>query len=336
MKSGKRLTIPFINRWNKACQTAFEELREKLTTAPVLTFPDFSKPFRLETDASQEGLGAVLSQEHDGKYHVIANARLRPTERNMDNYSSMKLEFLALKWAVTEKFRSYLLEAEFEVLTDNNPLSHLETAKLSAVEQRWASQLALFNFKITYKPGKNNQNADALSRMPSKPQTVTEKPEAALVSTSSGTTTLATLAMSAQVPPEITAANQDETYLVQLERQAVSFIPEDEVSMMILDIKRTLQLIRTCFYWPRIHADVEKWIKCCERCTLAKMPQPRIRTPMGSLLASQPLEVLVVDFTVLEPATDGRENVLVMTDVFTKFTHTVPTRDQKAATTVES
>ena len=100
-------------------------------------------------------------------------------------------------------------------------------------------------------------------------------------------------------------------------------------------IERTLQLIRTRFYWPRTHADGEKWIKCCERCTLAKMPQPRIRTPMGSLLASQPLEVLAVDFTVLEPATDGRENVLVMTDVFTKFTYAVPTRDQKAATTAK-
>lgn len=67
------------------------------------------------------------------------------------------------------------------------------------------------------------------------------------------------------------------------------------------------------------------------------MPQPRIRTPMGSLIhpTAQPLEVLAVDFTVLEPATDGRENVLVMTDVFTKFTHAVPTRDQKASTTAK-
>ena len=68
----------------------------------------------------------------------------------MENYSSMKQEFLALKWAVTEKFRSYLLGAEFEVLSNNYPLSHLETAKHGALEQRWAFQLALFNFKITY------------------------------------------------------------------------------------------------------------------------------------------------------------------------------------------
>ena len=98
-------------------------------------------------------------------------------------------------------------------------------------------------------------------------------------------------------------------------------------------IERTLHLLRTRYYWPGMYADVEQWIKHCERCT--KMSQPRVRTPMGSLLASQPLEVLAVDFTLLELASDGRENVLVMTDVFTKFTHAVPTRDQKASTTAE-
>lgn len=100
-------------------------------------------------------------------------------------------------------------------------------------------------------------------------------------------------------------------------------------------MERTLELIRTRFSWPRVHADVENWIKCCERCTVAKMPQPRICTPMGSLLAVQPLEVLAVDFTVLEPATDGHENVLVMSDVFIKFTHALPTRVPKAQTTAK-
>ena len=132
-------------------------VKRKAYHRPSTCFADFSKPFRLETDESQE---------NDGKYRVIAYAsrRLRRTERNIDNYSSMKQEFLALKWAVTEKFRSYLHGAEFEVLSNNYPLSHLETAKLGALEQRWASRLALFNFKITYKPGKSNQNADVLSR----------------------------------------------------------------------------------------------------------------------------------------------------------------------------
>ena len=65
------------------------------------------------------------------------------------------------------------------------------------------------------------------------------------------------------------------------------------------------------------------------------MPNPKIRPPMGNLLATKPLEILAIDFTILEPATDGRENVLVMTDVFTKFTCAVPTRDQKAITTAK-
>ena len=83
----------------------------------------------------------------------------------MQNYSSRKLELLALKWAVTEKFRSYLLGTEFVVYTDNNPLSHLQSAKLGAVEQRWAAELALFNFKMKYRPDRVNGKADALSRV---------------------------------------------------------------------------------------------------------------------------------------------------------------------------
>lgn len=76
----------------------------------------------------------------------------------------MKLEFLALKWAMTEKFREYLLGQKCIVFTDNNPLSHLASAKLGATEQRWAAQLAVFDFEIRYRPGKSNSNADALSR----------------------------------------------------------------------------------------------------------------------------------------------------------------------------
>lgn len=88
---------------------------------------------------------------------------LRKAERNMQNYSSMKLEFLAPKWAVNDKFRDYLLGNKCLVFTDNNSLSYYQSAKLGAVEQRWASQLAAFDLEIRYKPGKANGNADALS-----------------------------------------------------------------------------------------------------------------------------------------------------------------------------
>ena len=85
----------------------------------------------------------------------------------MHNYSSAKLELLALKWAVTEKFRDYLLGSKFTVYTDNNPLAYnIQTSKLGASQIRWLSKLALFNFIIIYRSGKTNQAADALSWHP--------------------------------------------------------------------------------------------------------------------------------------------------------------------------
>ena len=83
------------------------------------------------------------------------------------NYSAHKLEFLAPKWAVTERFHEYLYGGEFEVYTDNNPLTYvLTTAKLDATGQRWIASLANYNFKIHYPSGKTNIDADALSRIP--------------------------------------------------------------------------------------------------------------------------------------------------------------------------
>ncbi len=105
---------------------AFAQLKENMTHAPVLKNADYEKQFVVETDASFEGLGAVLSQEYEGKLYPVAYASrgLRKSERNMSNYSSRKLELLALKWVVTEQFKNYLVGGKFVVLTDNNPLVH--------------------------------------------------------------------------------------------------------------------------------------------------------------------------------------------------------------------
>ena len=87
----------------------------------------------------------------------------------MHNYSSMKLELLGLYWAVTVKFRDYLIGSKFIVYTDNNPLSYLQsTAKVGATEMRWVADLSLFDFTIQYRYRSrcSNRNADALSRKP--------------------------------------------------------------------------------------------------------------------------------------------------------------------------
>uniref|UniRef100_A0A3P9IJU1 Gypsy retrotransposon integrase-like protein 1 n=1 Tax=Oryzias latipes TaxID=8090 RepID=A0A3P9IJU1_ORYLA len=99
--------------------------------------------------------------------------------------------------------------------------------------------------------------------------------------------------------------------------------------------ERTVKLLKDRCFWVGLYEDVDKWISNCERCLLSKMPQPKINAPVQAFMASRPLEVIAVDFTVLEPASDGRENVLVVTDVFTKFTQAFPTKDQKADTTAK-
>ena len=93
-------------------------------------------------------------------------------------------------------------------------------------------------------------------------------------------------------------------------------------------IERTVNLIRERCFWVGMYDDIESWVKNCQRCILTKMPQPKIQAPVKAFLASRLLEVVAVDFTVLEKASDGRENVLVITDVFTKFTQAYPTREE--------
>ena len=155
--------------WLPAHQAIINTFVDELSNPPVMAYPDFDRPFILHTDASQEGLGAVLYQQQEGKLRVIAygSRTLTPAEKNYHLHSG-KLEFLALKWAITDHFRHYLLYAKhFTVYTDNNPLTYiLSTAKLNAIGHRWVGELSDFNFNIRYRPGRMNGDADALSRMP--------------------------------------------------------------------------------------------------------------------------------------------------------------------------
>ena len=150
---------------------AFNHLKAACLQAPILSFPDFTKLFLLETDASGRGLGAVLSQKQaDGRYHLIAYAS-RVMNETEQRYHSNKQEFLALKWAVTEQFHKYLSpyrknRNEFVVCTDNNPLTYIfSSANLDAAGQQRVARLVSHNFSLEYQKGKDNTVADFLSRM---------------------------------------------------------------------------------------------------------------------------------------------------------------------------
>ena len=163
----RRKPVDIGDRWNDSHQKAFDCIREALVTAPVLAYPRYGEEFLLETDSSNSGLGAVLYQYQDGQKRIIAYASrgLRNGECNRANYSSKKLELLALKWAC-EHFRDTLIGSRFVVCTDNNPLTHImNTKKLSALEQRWVNALSAFDFEIKFKSGATNIGADTLSRI---------------------------------------------------------------------------------------------------------------------------------------------------------------------------
>ena len=149
-----------------AAVVAFQELKLKCMTAPVLAFADFHKPFLLETDTSGDGLGAILSQkQEDGCYHPVAYTS-RSLKGGELRYHSSKLEFLTLKWAITEQFRKYLQYQPFRVKTDNNPVTYvMSTPNLDAIGHCRVASLAGFNFTIEYLQGADNKVANALSRV---------------------------------------------------------------------------------------------------------------------------------------------------------------------------
>ena len=153
--------------WHEQCRKAFDTLKDLYTSTPILAYADYKKEFQLHTDACEKGLGGVLYQkDENGLQRVIAYASrsLSHTERN---YPAHKIEFLALKWAVTDRFHEYLYGGKFDVFTDNNPLTYILTsAKLDACGQRWVASLANYDFRLFYKTGKSNVEADALSRIP--------------------------------------------------------------------------------------------------------------------------------------------------------------------------
>lgn len=165
-KDDVTLKTPFGDKWTATCQQAFETIKHHLTTTPVLGYADLSAPFEVHTDASGFGLGAVLYQRQEDSLKVIAFAS-RGLTKSEANYPAHKREFLALKWAVTDKFHDYLYGTEFTVVTDNNPLTYvLKSAKVDAMGYRWLAALAAYNFSIKYRPGVDMTDADALSRLP--------------------------------------------------------------------------------------------------------------------------------------------------------------------------
>uniref|UniRef100_A0A453DET6 Reverse transcriptase/retrotransposon-derived protein RNase H-like domain-containing protein n=2 Tax=Aegilops tauschii subsp. strangulata TaxID=200361 RepID=A0A453DET6_AEGTS len=149
--------VPFV--WTDTTKTAFQVLKQQLISAPVLALPDFQQRFIIETDASDRGIGAILQQQ--GHPIAFMSKALSPRYQGLSTYEK---EYLAIVVAV-DQWRPYLQHAEFDILTDQKSLTHLEEQRLTTPWQQKAfTKLLGLRYRIRYKKGVENTGADALSR----------------------------------------------------------------------------------------------------------------------------------------------------------------------------
>ena len=150
--------------WTTECEQAFQTLKTLISSAPVLQYPRFDREFIVQTDASDVGVGVVLSQlDGDGvkKPVAFASQSLSPRERN---YSTTEKEAYAIVYALRH-FRVYLLGRQFKLVTDHKALTWLHSMEPKGCLARWVMELQEFQFSIEHRPGRRHANADALSRL---------------------------------------------------------------------------------------------------------------------------------------------------------------------------
>lgn len=154
--------------WTSECQNAFDTLKIALTTSPILGFPLPGLPFTLDTDASDRAVGAVLSQNQDGKERVIAYMS-KTMNRHEQSYCVTRKELLAVVTAL-RKFHPYLYGQKVLLRTDNAAVSWVRSLKNPTGQTvRWLQEIETYDLTVTHRPGRSHQNADALSRNPCKP-----------------------------------------------------------------------------------------------------------------------------------------------------------------------
>lgn len=149
--------------WGEPHERAFESLKQAISHPPILRLPKVSETFVLQTDASNEGLGAVILQEEEGFNHPIAYGSRKLLQRER-NYSTVEKECLAIVFGI-QKFHNFLYGQEFILETDHQPLKYLnQTEFQNGRVMRWALALQPYRFTIRYIKGSQNVGADFLSR----------------------------------------------------------------------------------------------------------------------------------------------------------------------------
>ena len=277
-----------VFHWSAECQATFDKLKTLLTTSPITAFPEFSQAFRLYTDASTAGLGAILAQVHDGKECIICCAS-RALNQAEKAYPATKLECLAIVWAVA-KFRPYLMAMPFEVFTDHYALQWLKTMRTgSALLHRWSAALEEYDFTIRHRPGKDQTHVDGLSRLPVGP-----------------------------APPEDTLLHVQ----VQTEEEAQKLAQELH-SATHLGGQALWKLFSDRYSYKAGRRLCIEVAQSCPQCQLGSDYGHRLKTT-GTIQSQGPWDMLSVDIAGPLPANHRHEFLIVFVDCYSRYTILVP------------
>lgn len=339
-------------QWNQEQEQAFDTLKNCLTQAPVLTCPDFTRPFILQTDASDRGIGVALIQNHSDGDHVIAygSRTLTATEKK---YSVTEKECAAIVWGI-EKMRPYLEGYHFTVVTDHQSLKWLHSMKSpSGRIARWAMYLQQFSFDIKYRKGVLNKIADALSREPLSTSNKEEELDPLCIVDGAPFTCPWYAAKKAAVLANPKAfpdycirndrlyrhffdvSDSTETEFSDPWKLCVPKPMRDQVmkenhdlpTAGHLGIAKTSARIALRYYWPGMFRDTAKYVRSCFSCQKYKTLQSQLPGKMHPSKNSAPWDTVSTDLIGPLPRSSRQNSYLVMfQDRFTKWTVCRPIR----------
>ncbi|KAH9753791.1 Endonuclease [Citrus sinensis] len=315
--------------WSEECQRAFEELKKAISEEPVLALPDHTKPFEVQTDASNFAIGGVLTQE--GLPIAFESRKLNDTERR---YTVQEKEMTAIIHCL-RVWRHYLLGSHFTIMTDNVATRYFQTQKkLSPKQARWQDFLAEFNYRLEYKLGKANVVADAPSRKAELATLSMSQPKSDIVSRIKEGLQQDPLAkdlLEKVLEGKTRRFWQEECIL--LTKGDRLFVPRwgnlrKEVIKECHDskwaghpgIERTTALVQASYFWPHMRDDIEAYVRTCLVCQQDKVDH---QLPAGLLeplpLATRPWESVSMDFITSLPKSEGCGSIMVIVDRYSKY-----------------
>ena len=327
--------------WSEACQGAFIDLKQVLVKDPVLALPDLSKPFEVQTDASDFALGGVLMQE--GHPVAYESRKLSEAERK---YTAQEKELLAVVHCL-RNWRHYLLGSRFVVKTDNTAVSHFLTQpKLTPKQGRWQELLAEFDFRFEHTSGKTNLAADALShKVELAHLKILASTSVAQVATCIRSKIKQELAKDPTALALIDLVRQGKTRQFWVEDELLwtkgprLFVPKaGELRKGLMKEchdtlwaghpgwRRTHALLRQGYYWPQMKNDVMEYTKTCLICQQDKVERNKVPGLLEPLTVPKgPWESVSLDFITSLPRVGELGCILVVVDRFSKYATFIPT-----------